>query len=205
MLNYPKAMAPNLRMLSCVPSFLTLSGSGEFEAGIRGCIRQCSAVQSADWGREFYYLEKYDLRLFDRAGEQMREALERLSEPNIGEFGVSASIRSEWVQMSHLRYGHLPTFRDWTPGRYSSAPFSEQRFEKWFARVTDPKFVGPAEVLLGRAWIGASHVVNAIVPTKNSFDDLKDFFARFDHPLFDQTMKSDSIARSLGLKHAPSA
>jgi hypothetical protein len=189
MLNYPDAIAPDLRMLTCVPSFLTLSGSCAFDAGIEGCLKHCSAIQSADWGRELYYLEKYDLRLFDRAGEEVREALEHLPEPN-----------SEWVQMSRLRYGGVPTFHDWAPGRYSPAPFSEQGFEKWFARVTDTEYVGTALFLLAQAWVGAEHMANGLVPAATSLDDVKRFFAHFKHPLFEEAVTTEFVARSLGFR-----
>jgi hypothetical protein len=119
-------------MITCVPSFLTLCGLEEVNVSFKRCLMEHPEIQRADWGRELYLLDKYDSRLFDRAGEEIREGVEHSSNQQVG-----GEFQEEWVQLMYARYGHLPTFANWEPGRYRSAAFSDQAAEKWFSRVTD--------------------------------------------------------------------
>jgi hypothetical protein len=92
------------------------------------------------------------------------------------------------------------TPEDWAPGQYDSAPFSEGAFQKWFARVTDIDYAGPALFLLAQAWVGAERMVQGVLPATTSLDDMKEFFERFKHPLFEEAVSSEFVARSLGFR-----
>ena len=55
---------------------------------------------------------------------------------------------------------HIPSFRNWTLGRYQSRLFSEAQFARWWAAVTEENFVAVSTVRFAQAWPGAVHNVS---------------------------------------------
>jgi hypothetical protein len=106
------------------------------------------------------------------------------------------------VHWLEARYGNLPTFADWQPNRYQSASFSEERFERWWERVTDATFASAAVYQTAQAWVGAIRDGDGRAgkgePT--TFEELRDFLAAFGLPLFPATMSTPSLAAVLGIK-----
>lgn len=194
-LGQPSPLCPELRMVTCIPSLITRCEVEAYNDAIKKIMMQAPALQGADWGQELYYLRKYDRRLFDRAGEEVRESLEQLPPPPPD--GVES--QHELISMTNARHAHIPTFIDWELGQYTSAPFSAEAAETWYSRVTDHDYVYPGLVLLARAWVGAQYTVRETLPATTALDDVKEFFARFDHPLFHDSVTGDSVAADLGL------
>lgn len=131
-------------LVTCVPYAVTCLLDEAWQERFRQLIGNSAAVQAADWGRERHYLEKYGANLFDRAGEEYREACERLSQDP--EFA-----NSEYLELTRLRYQHQPTFANWTPGAYASRAMQPGDLEAWWETVTADDFLIPALGLMAKA------------------------------------------------------
>ncbi len=67
-----------------------------------------------------------------------------------------------------------------------SQPFEPDLLAEWWATISDPRFTGLGLGQLASAWVGAIHVWGEAGghPTVVQFDDVREFLARFQHPLW---------------------
>jgi hypothetical protein len=182
-------------LVTCVPSAVTLSVSDEWAELLRALFAETTAVKGADWGCERYRLTKYGSRLFDRAGEEYREAYENLrSSPD------PTVANSETLEMMRLMHAHKPTFADWLPGQYVSRALQDGDVGDWWAMVTSDDYLVPALNQLACAWVGASHrTPGTREMIRTGFEDVRDFMSHYRHPLWPEEWTTASIAKSMGL------
>ena len=189
-LEYPSPLVPGMRLFACVPYIVTRSGDPAVDDLVRGCLRDCPAILENDWGRESYLLAKYGAKLFDRAGEEFAAALDQCSQ--------ETPEQREYVDACRARFGHIATFQDWNPGGYRSEPFSNPAFQSWYSTVSDSSFTESALVDFAGAWVGAISWTPDL-PLLTRLEDLKEFFARFNHELFPEWVDTMSISKRLGI------
>ncbi|MEK0082977.1 hypothetical protein [Benzoatithermus flavus] len=190
-------------VFTCVPSFVTLAGFEGIDIALRGALKEATAVREADWGRQIYYLRKFGDRLFDRAGEEIREAVEKIrNDP-----AMSEAQRAEAVRLAELRYGRVRAFATSVAPSYVSAPFSDALFAEWWATVTAPDFVGAGLAQLAQAWVGAIYMVedtDLLDEVQASgrftpFEHVRDFLLRFGHGLWPASVSTATLRQELGL------
>ncbi|MCC6143321.1 MAG: hypothetical protein IT368_05900 [Candidatus Hydrogenedentes bacterium] len=188
----PEHPSPMVPLFNCIPSFVTLPETElQKEAmpisEIKELITGSDAFRHADWGREMYRLRKYDNRLFDRAAEEMREAVETvLQEPNLTE------NRRAFMEMTTIRYGHLPCFMNWKPGQYESRPLSDGDLDEWWTTVTRQDFMTISLLQFAQAWVGASQQAQQAgdMPVVEPFELVKNFLDAHDHRIWPEEFNS---------------
>lgn len=183
-------------LVSSVPSLVTHGFPGGHAELAPDLLRIAREVQRADWGREMYFLRKYGSRLFDRAGEELREAMQDLAR----EHPPGEAPEGEIAALARAAYGRVPTFTDMTPIDHESRPFESSLFAEWWATVSDPEFTGLGLGQLAAAWVGAIHLVRGSLPAVVQFEDVRDFLAAFGHALWPDDLTTPSLRSVLGLE-----
>jgi hypothetical protein len=165
-------------MVTCIPSLVVSNVSEDWQSLLKACIEHSAAIQEADWGRENYLLAKYGNRLFDRAGEELREAYERMRR----EQSAGDAQAAESLDLMYRMYQQVPTFAAWEPGRYVSRGLQAGDFEAWWDAITAVSFWPPATAQVAHAWNNA--VKQSTLPCRTPMAEVRDFFAAYDLPIF---------------------
>lgn len=177
-------------LVSTVPSCVSLGQTPHEQALLlRDLFKQAPEIRKADWGRQFYYLMKYKLDLFARAGEEAREACETAR--HIPENQTPAG--AEFMKLWEARFAGIPSFVNWKPNAYTSRGYDESEFEGWWEAVTTSKtYIEAGLAQFAHAWVGAAYLSDANIPIIEQFEDARDFMAEMNHPLWpnDWTTKS---------------
>lgn len=166
-------------MVTCIPSLVVSNVADEWLPVLRGCIERSAAVQAADWGRERYLLAKYGNRVFDRAGEELRESYERMKAERASDESVQADL-----ERIYLRYAPIPSFANWTPGSYASRGMQAGDFDTWWDAVTAVSFWPLVTAQLAHAW--QNSIKQSPLPCKTPMEEVRDFFAAYGMPIFDE-------------------
>jgi hypothetical protein len=116
--------------------------------------------------------------LFDRAGEETREAYETLL---VDQDHQSAESK-EYLELTYARHEHIPSFLAWEPNQYQSRGLTEPDISAWWESVTDPEFVGPCVMQWAAAWAGGA--AQSGMDQKMRFEDLRDFLLHYEHGLW---------------------
>jgi hypothetical protein len=164
-------------LVTCIPSIVVANVADEWLPVLRACLERSAAVQDADWGRERYLLAKYGNRLFDRAGEELREAYERMR----AEQSPDEPPRTD-LDLMYMLYAQVPTFAQWEPGRYASRGMQAGDFDAWWDAITAVSFWPPATAQLAHAWDNA--IKQTTVGYRTPMAEVRDFFAAYGMPIF---------------------
>jgi hypothetical protein len=186
----------DFNMVTCVPSLVTHALTEQEVCHLLGLSQE---IQRADWGREMYYLRKYGSRLFDRAGEEIREAMQKMAR----EKPLADERQRQFEQFTRIRYGRVPTFADNSAVEYETKPFEPALFAEWWATISDPRFTAFGSGQLASAWVGAIHMNRELqppLPVVVEFDDVREFLSRFQHPLWPDQLTASSLRESMGLE-----
>jgi hypothetical protein len=180
--------------LTVVPNFVISPNDERWSSILRNLLAETPGFQQADWGRQFYYLSKYGPQFFPWAVEEAREICERAKLDPSPEAGITEFVRRAWQ-----RYERNPVFADWKPGRYQSRRMQPGDIEKWWDTVTGREFRTAALVQVAQAWVGASQMASADLPVRTTFEDLRDFLARFQHACWPADWTTQQVAAGMGL------
>ena len=183
-------------LVTCVPSFVTPPPADDLikPEQVLELISSSAAFQSADWGRERYYLGKYQTDFFSRAAEETREAVEQsLLDPDL------SPEQQEYFETTKVIRSHLPGFRDWKPNQYTPRRFTAADSQHWWNTVTDPQFELTAAGQLAWAWVGSIHQANGAHPVVESFEFVRDFMTRHGYPLWPETYSTQSLREAMGV------
>lgn len=180
-------------LFKCIPSFLySPDTTPTMVEVLKETVRIGLVNHQDDWGRELYYLRKYAFRLFDRAGEETREALEEESS--------RADPRDEGVQkyfqFMRARHANIPSFRDWLVPQYEHHAYTEEAFDEWVNAVTGMDFLIAALRQVAEAWAGAISLVSKDgPPVVLTFEDVNRFLRYFNCPIWPENWTSDNLLR----------
>ena len=177
--------------LPCIPSLVSLSSGPSARTAATAWLHAALASHPFDWGREFYYLDKYGDGLFARAAEEAREALEqwRRTQPD-------SDATRQVVDMAHARFGHMQPFADWQPPEWPRLAFDESVFQRWLGTLTAERFYSRGFHQFAQAWIAASRqraeagaALNAV-----GFDELLAFLRHYRHPIWPADWSEETVA-----------
>lgn len=166
-------------MVTCIPSLVVANVSDDWLPILRSCLERSAAMRSADWGRERYLLGKYGHRLFDRAGEELREAYEQMRAQQGSDQQTAASLDT-----MYKLYQQVPSFAIWTPGAYSSRTIQAGDFDAWWNVVTAASFWPPATLQLAHAWDNT--VKQTTLACRTPMAEVREFFAAYGMPIFNK-------------------
>ena len=188
----------DFRLFTCIPSLVTLLGNEDIDQVMRNMFREGLKRRDDDWGYELALTERYGSRLFDRAGAEIAETVERME----AERKQGGPWTEDSINLIRLRYMDVPAFQNWTPTAFESSGYSEAAFDSWFSKVTENAYVTNALFPLAEAWVGAISVVEGgqleVVAT---FDDISDFLWHFDYPLWPREITTAGLSASMELPH----
>lgn len=170
-------------MVTSIPSLVVSNVAEDWLPLLRGCLEQSAAVAGGDWGRERYLLASYGNRLFDRAGEELREAYEHMRRQHESSSEPDPLAGERLGQMYRL-YQRVPTFADWAPGRYASRQAEPGDFDAWWEVVTAPEFWPPAAIQLAQAWENVAR--QSSLPARTPMAEVREFYAAYEMPIFSQ-------------------
>ena len=165
-------------LVNTVPSFVTSTFEDQWADFCRDQIFQAAAMREADWGREQYYLQKYGNALFDRAGEEIREAYEGL----LVDPDHQSEESNQFLRMMYAQHEHIPSFMNWKPGRYQSRALAEDDIKLWWDTVTTVDFGGVSAIHWAAAWAGGA--AQSGLESQTRFEDVRDFLTHFEHGLW---------------------
>jgi hypothetical protein len=168
-------------MVTCIPSLVVSNVEEDWLPVLRGCLENSAAIREADWGRERYLLGKYGNRLFDRAGEELREAYEGMRREHEAQPERDPEITRRLQQMFRV-YQQVPTFADWEPGRYAGRGIQAGDFDAWWAAVTALEFWPPATAQLAQAWENVTR--QSTLPAQTQMGEVRDFYVAYGMPIF---------------------
>jgi hypothetical protein len=166
-------------MVTCIPSVVVSNVAEEWLPILRGGLERSAAIQEADWGRERYLLAKYGNRLFDRAGEELREAYERMRAQQPSE------EQAKGLDAMYATYAQVPTFAQWTSGNYASRAMQAGDFDAWWDEITAVNFWPPAAAQLAHAWDNA--IKQTTLAHRTPLAEVRDFFAAYGMPIFNES------------------
>ena len=175
--------------VTCIPSIVTESFPDEWEDLPWNLLSGAPVICQADWGRELYYLKKYGANLFDRAGEETKEALQEMK---VGR------PSDDYIKMQEIRHSQIETFTDKTPTVYESKPISKEAFDCWRQIISEDEFIGKATNQLAMAWVGAISMVSNM-PVITQFEDVRDFLAHYKHEIWGQEYTTEKIKKIIGV------
>jgi hypothetical protein len=180
----------NQLLVNCIPSIITTGSSEEWLEFFWHLLFNTPGTQQADWGRELYYLKKYTTNLFDRAGEEAKEALQEIK---------AGRPPDDYIKMQEIRHSQIETFTDKTPIAYESKPISKEAFDCWRQIISEYEFIGKATHQLAMAWVGAISMVSKDMPVINQFEDVRDFLAHYKHEIWSQEYTTEKIKKIIGI------
>lgn len=184
---------PNYRMVTCVPSLFRTNLTEALTGPCQEIVLGSPAVIEADWGRERYLLDRYHTDLFDRAGEELREAVEDIR--RTPDFGAAAE---EGLRITEAMHNHIPTFRDWVPGRYEGRGLQDGDLEAWLGEVTTDEFWILGSALLAEAWVQAPK--RGQLETVTPLSEVLAFFEHYQFPWWPTEFKDTVMARLQSMK-----
>lgn len=194
----PGEIDQDFNLFTGIPSLVTLPGDETIDVVAREMVLEGLKRRDEDWGRELAFGERYGNRLFDRAGAEIAETVERME----AERKQGGPWTEDGINMIRLRYAHLPAFQNWTPTPFESAGFSDPAFDSWFSKATDNDFLTKALLQLAHAWVGAiSFVEGGQLEIVAAFDDVSGFLWQFDHPLWPKEFTTTWLSERMGLPH----
>ena len=137
-----------------------------------------------------YYLTKYQSNLFDRAGEELKEAFQGLK---------SESRNNEFLEIVKLRYSSVGTFTGKDVITYESAPINQNLFNSWREIISDEEYLGPAAYCFAQAWVGAANYSKreANMPTVLEFEDVRDFLIQYNQPIWGDDYTTEALMKTL--------
>jgi len=192
------ASGKDVRFVPSIPSCVILNGNPQVSAAFASLLT-ISLEFDHNWGRELYYLDKYGSDFFSRYEEEYRDIYERLKrDPNV------APEALQWLWLSH---SHRKGFQDWQPNRYRNSDLTPELFARWYAQVTDPRFVSEAAYWFAQMWVGSSFVAEqtghlARLKEAGMFESLSDtlrFFESFNRPLLPPDIDEGAIRSGMNL------
>lgn len=166
-------------MVTCIPSLVVANVAEDWLPELRQNLEHSAAIREADWGRERYLLAKYGNRLFDRAGEELREAYERMRAEQAADEGMEAGL-----DLMYQTYAQIPSFADWAAGAYAGRGVQAGDFEAWWDAITAVSFWPPAAAQLAHAWDNA--IKQTTLAHHTSMAEVRDFFAAYGLPIFSE-------------------
>lgn len=186
-------------LVTCVPSFVVLNDEEDSalipSTEVLGLFLLSDHFRLADWGREFYYLQKYGSEFFDRAAEETREAVERLSLEQL------EKDQQEFLDHTKLKRANLSAFSDWKPDQYISRPMADQDPVQWWSTITAHQFQLQGLAQLGHAWVGAIFQTRQTLKAEESFEMLSQFTEHHKMPLWPEEWTTNFISRRMGFMH----
>lgn len=168
-------------MVTCIPSLVVSNVAEDWLPVLRGCLQHSAAIEAADWGRERYLFGQYGNRLFDRAGEELREAYENMRQAH-EQASEPDPVAGQRLDQMYRLYQRVPTFAEWAPGRYASRRRQPGDFDAWWEAVTEPEFWPSAAAQLGQAWENVARQGSLTVRTPLA--EVREFFAAYGLPIF---------------------
>jgi hypothetical protein len=177
-------------LVTCIPSIVTESFPDEWKDLPWNLLSGAPVICQDDWGRELYYLKKYGANLFDRAGEETREAIQEMK---------AEYPRNDYIQFSEIRHSQVKTFTDKTPIAYESKPVSKEAFNYWRQVISEEEFLGKATRQFAMAWVGAISMVSEEMPVITRFENVRDFLAHYKHEIWEQEITTEALKEALGL------
>jgi hypothetical protein len=187
----PKKNSNQPLLVTCIPSIVTSIFPEDWKHVPWILLFNSPVIQQADWGRELYYLKKYSANLFDRAGEEAREAVQQLKtefpEDDVG------------IKMAEIRHSRVKTFTDKEPIVFESLPISDELCVEFRDILSEGEFITEAMINFSKAWVGAIHMVDGRKPTLIEFEDVRDFLAHYKHQIWGQEFTTENIRKAIGL------
>ena len=195
-LDRPSAMRGN-PLVSCIPSFVTTPQGMVSTDDVCHFMALSPEFRNADWGREWYYLNKYGLDFFARAAEETREVYEsEISRPEI------TDEQRQFLEFSVTRARRLPAFSEWKPGSFQGRAFQTGDTVSWWNVVAETEYKNSALMELGYMWVGAIHqyrLPNPSKPIAESFEEMRDFLANGSHSLWSPDITTEFLMEAMGL------
>ena len=132
-------------------------------------------TQNFDWGRELYFTREFGKDFFGRAGCELRAAYEtNMRRPNLTE------EQKEFLEFTHLRYQHIPDYRDAKTPNFLSSEFTNELYQEWWAVINDAARSQYAIVTLFQMWDGALSIMSDSMKDNSvSSQDLIQFIAKY--------------------------
>ena len=179
---------PEFKTVTCIPSLFRLNINDDVAESCQSIVLGSPAVVGADWGCERYLLDRYGSDFFGRAGEELREAVENIRRNP--DFGPAAE---DGLRITEAMHNHIPTYRDWAPGRYESRGLQDGDLEAWLAEVATDEFWILGSARLAEAWVYAPKRGQLEVATP--LDEVLAFFDRYQSPWWPPEIRETVMAR----------
>ena len=137
-----------------IPGFVFANnGDPTFMKIMHGIV--ANETQNFDWGRELYFTREFGNNFFGRAGCELRSAYEiNLRRPNL------TQEQKEFLEFTHLRYSHVPDYRDAKTPDFVSSQFSDELYQEWWAAIDDAERSRYAVGILFQMWDGALSIIS---------------------------------------------
>jgi hypothetical protein len=191
----PNAALHGVEPFACIPSLVSLPAGDSVRAFARDWLLSALSARAFDWGREWYYLQKYGDDLFARAGEETREALElwRTSQPD-------SDATRQVVEMAVNRFGKLASFNEWRSAAWTHRTFDTPGFDRWLTKLNQERFYSRGFFRWAQAWVGASRFFAADSgPTiAVRLDDVLAYLRHYGHPIWPLDWTEETIAALSG-------
>jgi hypothetical protein len=192
------ATGKDFRLLESIPAFVVLNDDPRVCATFTALIK-ISLRYGADWGRELYYLGKYNNDFFSRCEEELRDVYEDLRD--------APDANADFLQCFWSANQHRKGFQEWEPNRYTSSGLTEKIFNSWYAQVTDPAFIAGAAFDFAQMWVGATFLAGSSGRSQNlntagnyqSLADTLKFFENMRLPLLPPEIDKDYVRNYLKL------
>lgn len=183
--------AGDLVRLPCIPSLVSLPAMSSARTAASTWLQSALASHPFDWGREFYYLDKYGDGLFARAAEEAREALEQWQRTQ-----PDTDATQQVVDMAHSRFGHMRPFADWQPPAWPRLAFDDTVFERWLNTLIAERFYSRGFYQFAQAWVGASRRHAETPPAQGmaGFDELLAYLRHYRHPIWPLDWSEETVA-----------
>lgn len=180
-------------VVTCIPSALrsTVTANEGWDLKFRRLFSQARAFRLSDWGQERYLLNRYGARFFERAGWETRHAYEEMMAQ------CPDDSRREALDWLARTWGRRDGWNDWMPGSFQPRHLADGDVELWWAMASDPDYSAAAAAQFAQMWVGAPTLCT--LATVTSFDEVRDFLAQYQHPLWPQDLTTAAIRDSLGL------
>jgi hypothetical protein len=154
------------------------------------------ALIAADWGKEFYYVEKYGYSLFERYEEQFRDIYEKLK--------TDPKASKEYLEFFWDEHSSKNGFKQWQPNQYVSQTCKPVLFNRWKQMITEGNFDQFALYNFCQMWVGAHEKANWSGLATQLGDKLQplqsflDFFEEFNLPLLPKDIDEAFIRKKMG-------
>jgi hypothetical protein len=187
-------------MMNNIPFFVVARNNDEGLLNFLRFLLFKGAAAQLDWGRELFYLRKFGSNAFDRAGAELRATMEQLK------VDAAADGRdiSDFIRLTELRYGQIPSFRDYAPPIFESSRLNNALLEEWWDRINTPDFSFAALVSFAKMWVGAVSVIRDNPSSQKrklvEFDQVRGFLSDFGMALWPKTWTTDAIEQGIGIR-----